>query len=311
MPFEVRTDAVEFRLPDEGFGDVRLHQALERPRNGPPFALRDGRWELTFRRPQVDRLEYGIAADGEERERGAIEFPGYRPPAWLDAPDPGPATRIDAQTQLWSPPDASPRAPLPLLVVHDGTAYEREAQLTRLVAHLVDEGRIPRCRVALLDSPDRGEEYSASARYGRALTARLPAIAPATAHAGLGASLGALALLHARALHPGAFGALMLQSGSYFRRRWDGHEAGFARFNRIDRFVGTLLRAGTAATPIPIAITCGAPEENLANNRAVASALRRQGHRVTFTINRDAHNFTGWRDALDPYLPNMLGQAWG
>ena len=311
MPFEVRADAVEFRLPDDGYLDVRLHQALERPRNGPPFAFNDGRWELTFRRPQVDRLEYGIAADGEERERGAIEFPGYAPPAWLDAPDPGPAHPVGEHARVWSPPDVSPRAPLPLLVVHDGTAYEREAQLTRLVAHLIDSGRIPRCRVALLDSPHREEDYSASARYGRALAARLPALAPATAHAGLGASLGALALLHARAVHPGAFGALMLQSGSYFRRRWDGHEAGFERFNRIARFVGTLLRAGRAATPIPVAITCGAPEENLANNRAVASALRRQGHHVTFTINRDAHNYTAWRDTLDPHLPDLLARAWG
>jgi enterochelin esterase family protein len=103
----------------------------------------------------------------------------------------------------------------------------------------------------------------------------------------------------------------MLQSGSFFRHRWDGHEAGFARFNRIARFVGTLLRAGPAATPIPIAITCGAPEENLANNRAVATALRRQGHRVAFRINRDAHNFTAWRDTLDPHLPDLLARAWG
>ena len=143
------------RVPpaDEGYGDVRLHQALERPRNGPPFALRDGRWELTFRRPQVDRLEYGIAADGEERERGAIEFPGYGRPPGSTRPTPARPPASTRSTQLWSPPDASPRAPLPLLVVHDGTAYEREAQLTRLVAHLFDEGRIPRCRVALLDSP--------------------------------------------------------------------------------------------------------------------------------------------------------------
>jgi len=94
MPFEVSTDAVRFRLPDAGYADVRLQQAIERPRNGPPFALHDGHWELTFRRHQVDRLEYGIAADGEERERGAIEFPGYRPPAWLDAPASGPAARL-------------------------------------------------------------------------------------------------------------------------------------------------------------------------------------------------------------------------
>ena len=271
MPFAVRPDAVHFRLDDDGYADVRLHQALERPRDGPPFALRDGCWELTFRRPQVDRLEYGIAADGEERERGAIEFDEYVPPAWLAAPDPGPATVVDELTRIWAPPDASPRAPLPLLVVHDGTAYEREAQLTRLVAHAIATERIPPCRVALLDSPRRDDDYSASARYGRALAARLPALAPATAHAGLGASLGALALLHARALHPGAFGALMLQSGSYFRQRWDGHEAGFARFNRIARFVGRMLDGAPATTPIPIAITCGAPEENLANNRAMAA----------------------------------------
>jgi enterochelin esterase family protein len=311
VPFAVRPDAVHFRLDDDGYADVRLHQALERPRDGPPFALRDGFWELTFRRPQVDRLEYGIAADGEERERGAIEFAEYVPPAWLAAPDPGPATAVDDLTRIWAPPDTSRRAPLPLLVVHDGTAYEREAQLTRLIAHAIATDRIPRCRVALLDSPRRDDDYSASARYGRALAARLPALAPATAHAGLGASLGALALVHARALHPGAFGALMLQSGSYFRRRWDGHEAGFARFNRIARFVGRMLDGAPATTPIPIAITCGAPEENLANNRAMAAALRRQGHHVTFTINRDAHNYVAWRDALDPHLPDLLARAWG
>ncbi len=311
MPFDVRPDAILFRLDDEGYADVRLHQALERPRNGPPFALRDGRWELIFRRPQVDRLEYGIAADGHERERGAIEFPGYAPPAWLAAPDPGPAMAIDEHARVWAPAGTSPRAPLPLLVVHDGTAYEREAQLTRLIAHAIATDRIPPCRVALLDSPRRDEDYSASARYGRALAARLPALAPATAHAGLGASLGALALLHARALHPGAFGALMLQSGSYFRQRWDGHEAGFARFNRIARFVGRVLDARPATTPIPVTITCGAPEENLTNNRAMATALRRQGHDVTFTINRDAHNFVGWRDTLDPHLPDLLARAWG
>ena len=311
MPFDVRPDAVAFHLQDGGFRDVRLHQALERPRDGPPFTLRDGRWELTFRRPQVDRLEYGIAADGEERERGAIEFPGYARPAWLDAPDPGPGTRVDGTARVWSPRGTAPRAPLPLLVVHDGSAYEREAQLTRFVAHAIAAGRIPPCRVALLDSPRREEDYSASARYGRTLAGRLPGLAPATAHAGLGASLGALGLLHARALHPGAFSGLMLQSGSFFRQRWDGHEAGFERFNRIARFVGGVLRAGPAVRPIPVTITCGAPEENLANNRAVAGALRRQGHEVTFVVNRDGHNFTAWRDTLDPHLADMLARAWG
>ena len=43
----------------------------------------------------------------------------------------------------------------------------------------------------------------------------------------------------------------MLQSGSFFRQRWDRQESGFPRFRRISRFVGAVLHAGRAATPDP------------------------------------------------------------
>jgi enterochelin esterase-like enzyme len=324
---DVRADRVVFRLEDHGFTSVRLVQELERPRSGPAFARVDGarQWELEYRRPQVDRMEYRFEVDGDSfcdphnplhapgafGDRSVVEFPGYRAPAWLAAPDPGSATAVGERARLWSPPDTDPREPLPLLVAHDGSDYERLSGLTRLIAHAIATGRVPPCRVALLDPEDRDESYSASARYARALAASLPQLAPATAHAGVGASLGALALLHARWLHPGAFGALMLQSGSFFRLRWDRQESGFPRFRRISRFVGQVLHGGTAATPIPITLTCGAPEENLANNRALASALRRQGHAVTLHVNRDAHNHVGWRDTLDPHLVDLLARAWG
>ena len=318
---EVRADRVVFRLEDRGYTGVRLQQELERPRSGPPFARRDGIWELDYRRPQVDRMEYRFEADGDAfhdpdnprraGDRSVVEFPGYAPPRWLAAPDPAPAVQVGPGTRLWSAPDTDPRRPLPLLVAHDGGGYEHQAELPRLIAHAIAGRRIPACRIALLDSPARDEDYSASARYARTLTASLPQLAPATAHAGIGASLGALALLHARWLHPGAFGALFLQSGSFFRQRWDRQESGFGRFRRISRFVGNVLHAGPAATPIPVVLTCGAPEENLANNRAVATALRRQGHATTLHVHRDAHNWTGWRDALDPLLVDLLARAWG
>jgi enterochelin esterase-like enzyme len=322
---EVHADRVVFRLQDRNYAAVRLQQELERPRSGPSFTRRDGMWELVYRRPQVDRMEYRFEADGEAfcdpdnphrtagsfGERSVIEFPGYAPPAWLSAPDPPPPVELDPRARLWSPPDADPRRPLPLLTVHDGGDYERLAQLPRLIAHAIAANRIPSCRIALLDPAARDEDYSASTRYARTLAGTLPGLAPATAHAGLGASLGALALLHARWVHPGAFGALMLQSGSFFRQRWDRQESGFPRFRRISRFVGSVLHGGRAATPIPVTLTCGAPEENLANNRAVAAALRRQGHQVTLHVNRDAHNYVGWRDALDPHLVDLLARAWG
>jgi enterochelin esterase-like enzyme len=324
---QVHADRVIFRLEDDGFTSVRLQQELERPRSGPAFARADagGHWELEYRRAQVDRMEYRIEADGDSfcdphnplrapgafGEKSVVAFPGYEPPRWLQAPDPGPATPVAERAALWSPPDTDPRRPLPLLVAHDGSEYERLSGLTKLIAHAIATNRLPPGRVALLDPHDRDESYSASARYARTLVATLPQLAPASATAGIGASLGALALLHARWLHPGAFGALMLQSGSFFRQRWDRQESGFPRFRRISRFVGQVLNAGSAVTPIPITLTCGAPEENLANNRAVAAALRRQGHDVTLHVNRDAHNYVGWRDALDPQLAELLARAWG
>jgi enterochelin esterase-like enzyme len=319
---EVRADGVVFRLEDHGYSSVRLDQQLARPRCGPALELDDGHWRVDYRRPQVDRMEYRFEADGKSLcdphnplrtvdGRSVVEFPGYRPPAWLSARDPGPSEPVGERCRLWSPPDSDPRRPLPLLVALDGSEYERQAELPRLIAHAIASGRIPPCRIALLDAAERSEEYSASARHARALATALPRLAPASAHAGLGASLGALALLHARWLHPGAFGALFLQSGSFFRQRWDKQESGFPRFRRISRFVGNVLGAPTAATPIPITLTCGAPEENLANNRAVAGGLRRQGHAVALHVNRDAHNYVGWRDTLDPHLIDLLGRAWG
>jgi enterochelin esterase-like enzyme len=324
---EVHADRVVFRLEDRGFTSVRLQQELERPRSGPAFARAAGGdlWELEYRRAQVDRMEYRIEADGDSfcdphnalrapgafGDKSVVEFPGYEPPSWLNAPDPAPATRTTDRAAVWAPPDTDPRAPLPLLVAHDGGEYDRLSGLTQLIAHAIATNRLPPCRVALLDADDRDEEYSASARYARQLAASLPQLAPATATAGIGASLGALALLHTRWLHPGAFSALMLQSGSFFRLRWDRQESGFPRFRRISRFVGRVLHAKPAATPIPVTITCGAPEENLANNRAVATALRHQGHAVTLHVNRDAHNYVGWRDTLDPHLIQLLQRAWG
>jgi enterochelin esterase-like enzyme len=324
---EVHADRGVFRLEDRDFTSVRLQQELERPRSGPAFAHVDGGrlWELEYRRAQVDRMEYRFEVDGDSfcdphnplrapgafGEKSVIEFPGYRAPAWLAAPDPAPATPVAERAAVWSPPDTDPNQPIPLLVAHDGSEYEHLSGLTRVIGHAIATGRLPPCRVALLDPDDRDESYSASARYSRTLSALLPRLAPATATAGVGASLGALALLHTRWLYPGAFGALFLQSGSFFRLRWDRQESNFPRFRRISRFVGQILHAGPAATPIPITLTCGAPEENLANNRAVATALRRQGHAVTLHVNRDAHNYVGWRDVLDPHLVELLARAWG
>ena len=66
---------------------------------------------------------------------------------------------------------------------------------------------------------------------------------------GVGASLGALAMLHAQRRHPAGFAGLFLQSGSFFQPRFDRQESGFRRYLRIVRFTGRVLRAAPTVRP--------------------------------------------------------------
>ena len=190
------------------------------------------------------------------------------------------------------------------------SVYAEYSALTRFLDVMSWEERIPPLRAALIQPVDRNETYSASALYAGALVRELlPAIAKRAPHGrriGMGASLGALAMLHAHRRHPKAFDGLLLQSGSFFRQRWDKYESDFPRYRRITRFVGTVLNAETAERPIPIALTVGTAEENRPNNEAVADALTRQGYPAWLAKIRDAHTWTCWRDAFFPHLPALI-----
>ncbi|HEY7207044.1 MAG TPA: alpha/beta hydrolase-fold protein [Gaiellaceae bacterium] len=340
------TEAV-LSVPDPGrlLEAVALLHELERPRRV-PFERNGHNWELRLPRPPVDRLEYllelrardgsdGIGPDaanpfratGPFGDKSVLEFPGYDPPAWLQDDEAVPGelrplpldsrrlgTTLDAL--LWSAPETDPAEPLPLLLVHDGPEYARFSGLIRLLDHLADFGEIPECRAALLPPPrDRNESYSASARYANALAAELVPLVRAEAPTErelvlMGASLGAVAALHAHWRNPGLVGGLFLQSGSFFRRRFDSHESGFGRFGRISRFVGAVNGGRGIVAPVPTTITCGTAEENVHNNRTLAEALARRGFPVTVVEHPDAHNWISWRDALAPYLAELLLRAW-
>jgi len=326
---------VHFALPDpeRAYNEVRLAQELVRPRPGPLFVWEAGAWHLDFPRQEVDRMEYLIGVDGELRldpgnpkrapgpfgDKSVVEWPEYEPPAWLESiADPGPievfevrCRRLVARVQvlLYCTPEP-PGKDAPLLIVHDGPEYAEYAGLTRFLDAMSWEERIPPLRAALVQPVDRDETYSASALYSAALVRELlPEIgkrAPHSFRIGMGASLGALAMLHAHRRHPKAFDGLFLQSGSFFRQRSDKHEVGFPRYRRITRFVGTVLRGTEEARPIPVALTCGSAEENRANNEALAEALVYQRYTSWISVVRDAHTWTCWRDAFDPNLPALL-----
>jgi enterochelin esterase-like enzyme len=330
--------------PDERYAAVRLCSDLPLPDAARAYARRNGEWRLELPPPPVARLEYQLEVvhrdGGTERlldpgnpnrapgafgEKSVLLLPGYDPPGWL-AREGVPGRRDELTVRgrglgatiavgLWSPEDADPSEPLPLLVAHDGPEYDELAALTRFAAAAMKTGELPRHRLALLAPGKRDEWYSASARYADALVYDvLPAIRAAVsvrgAPAGMGTSLGALGMLHVQRRHPRALGAMFLQSGSFFMPRFDAHEARFPRYKRVVRFVSATLRDGARANPVPVTLTCGSAEENVHNNRVMARGLSAQGYAAEIREVPDMHNYTAWRDAFDPHLTRLLARAW-
>jgi enterochelin esterase family protein len=326
--------------PERLLRGVRLRQEVGIPGDLLDFARQGREWVLTVPRPPIWRMEYHLElrhadggvetvcdpgnplrASGAFGDKSVLRCPGYAEPEWLtwDGPEEttrdfavaAPALRADVQVHIWSPGTRTDK----VVVAHDGPEYDRLASLTQYSAAMVRAGRVAPFHLVLLSPGDRNEWYSANPAYARTLTTTvLPRVRAELGTdrpvVGVGASLGALAMLHAHRRHPEFFAGLFLQSGSFFRPSYDGHESGFQRYLRLVRFVGRVVRA-TAGHPVPVAITCGRAEENRHNNREMAHALRRQGYPVTLAEVPDAHNFTAWRDALDPHLTDLLRRVWG
>lgn len=342
----VDSDGVTFRLVDRHRRLARVSLWQELGNVGPTALRRQrGVWVLRLARPavdgtpSVDRMEYLFEiedhnghsatitdpgnphrAGGAFGDKSVVTFPEYRAPSWLDTRPVSATTHhasVDApsldaaiEATLWIPDDLPTDSPAPLLVVHDGPEFDIVGHFTHYLGAQITAGAIPPMRVALLGPGDRNVWYSANPDYADALVADLraavEALAPTSVVVGVGVSLGALALLHAHVRHPGLFGALFLQSGSFFTPELDPQEKRFAGFGAVTDFVAAVTADSASPEPVPVAMTCGRVEENRANNIAMAEALSGHGWPVSYVDVRDAHNYTAWRDALHPHLTHLL-----
>jgi enterochelin esterase family protein len=335
-----KDETLTFRMPDPDhqLRGVRLQQDVRLPGELLGFTYVAGEWVLTVPRPDVDRMEYSfeLQHDGGSElvcdpgnpkrvggafgDKSVLELPGYSAPKWLDTDPPRgerhevalPSRGLphDVPAVLWSAHGSDAAEEMPLLVVHDGPEYDALSSLTLFLDAMVEEGRLPPMRAALLAPVDRNESYAASAPYSRALALGLiPALhkaLPTSVTLGMGASLGGLAMLHCQRAHPGTFAGLYLQSSSFFHRLLDEQESSFGRFQRVTAFVESVLRSGPAREPVPIVMTCGLIEENVENNRLMTRSLAAQGYDTRLVENRDVHTYTGWRDTFDPNLVDLV-----
>jgi enterochelin esterase-like enzyme len=329
--------------PDRHLAAVRLWQELGLPGERLDFSRVDGGWQLRLPRPSVHRVEYlfeitsadgsrttevdptnPLRVDGAFGQRSVLELPGYTAPTWCDVePVPGrvqplavsgtPLGTVDLQ--VWSPSDVDPAEPLPLLAAHDGPEMDAYAGLSHYVGAMIAGDELPRIRLALLAPGERNRWYGADLDYAAALAHRvLPAVREQYATTDdmvlMGASLGALAALHAEWSHPGTVAGLFLQSGSFFTPRTDPQERDFSGFGPVSAFVRRVLDAPSAPSAPVVAMTCGSAEENVHNNRVLAARLSELGWEVSYAESPDVHSFTSWRDTFDPHLTTLLQRVW-
>lgn len=241
---------------------------------------------------------------------------GYAIPEWT-APDPearhgelaehwidSAAFGRPAKVTLYTPPRFRPGRRFPLLVVHDGSDYVQYAGLKTVLDNLIHRLEIAPLVVALSDPGDRLVEYAADPRHARFVVEELlpwvegrVSIDPDPSARGLmGASFGAAAALSTAWRHPGRFGRLLLQSGSFAFTDIGESRRGPA-FQPIVEFVNA-YRDQPIRVAEKVFVSCGQYESLIYENRSLVPLLDATGMEVRYVEARDGHNWENWRDRL-------------
>jgi enterochelin esterase-like enzyme len=300
-------------------------------------------WALAIPRPELDRIEYRLLVTDESGvtkvicdpenpeltptvfgERSVGLMPGYRRPAWMlrrDSEDPGAFAELafkdeligELPIQVWAPSSLPADQAAPLLVCHDGPEYASLASLPQYGAAMIADGTLPAFRIALMEPLERDAWYAANPGYVAAELAALDAIGEGNPILGspvvMGASMGGLAALLVALAAQGRIAGVFSQSGSFFTTDLDPQEGSYPYFTEVTQAVARIDQPKPTQR-LRIAMTCGSMEENLANNELMARKLRALGHQVEFARLRDLHNYTAWRDGLDPALTDLLRTVW-
>jgi enterochelin esterase family protein len=205
----------------------------------------------------------------------------------------------------------------PLLIVHDGDDYLRFASMKAVLDNLTHRLETQSMIVALTQSPDRMREYADDERHARflaeelvpSLEERFPLLGTPESRGLVGASFGAVASLACAWRHPGVFGNLLLQSGSFVFTDIGPHDRPPV-FDPVVDFVNAFRKApGRPADKVYV--SCGTYESMIYYNRSMAPLLQETGMSVRFTEARDGHNWENWRDRLREGLSFLFpGPLW-
>ena len=305
-------------------------------------------WTLVMEIPANSRVEYKIAVQADGGRGRLVQDPlnphhardpygansvvygeGYVAPTWVE-PDPDARPGELRELKLMSDVFGGPRPVTvylparfretrryPLLVVHDGADYLRFTGLRTVLDNLIHWLEIPPMVVALTQSPNRLQEYAGDERHGRFLVEelvplleeRFPLVGTPSARGLMGASFGAVASLSTAWRHPGFFGNLLLQSGSFAFTAIGHHDRGPV-FDPVVEFTNA-FRAAPGHPAERVYVSCGTYESLIYYNRSLVPLLQNTGMAVKYTEARDGHNWENWRDRLREGLSWLFpGPLW-
>jgi enterochelin esterase-like enzyme len=205
----------------------------------------------------------------------------------------------------------------PLLICHDGDDYLRYADFRTVLDNLVHRLEIPPLIVALINSPDRLQEYVGFEPHAEfvarellpSLAERYPLDDEPSSRGLMGASLGGVASLHAAWRYSGLFGRLLLQSGSFAFTDIGENRMGPA-FEPVVKFMNG-FRAEPGRPSERLYLSCGIYESLIYENRSLVPLLQEQRLQVRYEEARDGHNWQNWRDRLQAGLTYLFpGPQW-
>lgn len=304
-------------------------------------------WVLQIDLPPGSRMEYklGVALYGrgtlirDPLNKNAARDPfgansvvygeGYEPPDWtvenaearkgtveerhVDSPVFGDWRPI----KVYRPARFRETRRYPLLIVHDGFDYLGFANLQHVLDNLIHRLELPPLIAIMTQSPDRMTEYAADTRHADFIVkdlvpqmeSLLPLVREPSARAIMGASFGAVASLATAWRHPGYFGKLLLQSGSFVFTEIGEHDRGPV-FDPVVKFVNEFRKApGRPAENV--FVSCGVYESLIYYNRSLVPLLQETGMQVRFREANDGHNWENWRDRLREGLSFLFpGPLW-
>jgi enterochelin esterase family protein len=258
-----------------------------------------------------------------------LHGPDYETPDWtLEDPEARPGQLVALQLdsaqlggardlQVYLPPRLRKSQRYPLLVVHDGPDYLEYSSLKTVLDNLIYRHEVAPMIAALTRSPDRLVEYAADPRHAGfvveelvpALEARLPIDPRPEARGLMGASFGAVAALSTAWMHPGKFGRLLLQSGSFAFTDIGESQRGEV-FEPVVDFMNR-FRDEPGRPAEKVFLSCGQYESLIYENRSLVPRLQETGMRVRWVESRDGHNWENWRDRLREGLSFLFpGPLW-